>query len=105
MTCTNTFLLVKYKEEGKNLLYTANTLIAWFYLINLFIFFIEMLISWYGQNTYELYYFSELKYFNDRNLAFIYNMIKTLINSKITIFNARPAAPKLYPIAPLLVNK
>ncbi len=64
------FLLVKYKEEGKNLLYTANTLIAWFYLINLFNFLIEMLIAWYGQNTYELYYFSELKYFNDRAIFF-----------------------------------
>jgi hypothetical protein len=55
------FIPTKYKGESQNVLYSLNTIIAWFYLLTLTYYLIELFIAWYGQNSYELWAFFEIE--------------------------------------------
>jgi hypothetical protein len=51
------FLKNKFKTESYNLLYVFNTLVAWCSLFILIYFAVDLFVAWYGQNSYQWYYF------------------------------------------------
>jgi hypothetical protein len=95
---TGITFLVKEKAKGEsyNLLYVFNTMYAWFSLIVLMFYVLELFLAWYGQNPYEWYAFtdqsapSNLKWFYLKFLfvsivPFIFFIRKIRINRRITI--------------------
>lgn len=58
LSCT--FLLTKrFKAEAYNWMYLLNMLIPWVVLVDCTFFISELFLSWYGQNSYELYAFTD----------------------------------------------
>jgi hypothetical protein len=72
---------IKIKNESKNWIYTLNTLLPFFsgiYLVSLLWVF---LYSWYGQNVYEFYFFTD---FSSNNRVYFF-ILKLIIPSLLAV--------------------
>jgi hypothetical protein len=69
-----TFFKGHYKTESFNLLYSFNTLAAWSNLMIFVFVFEELIVAWYGQNTYEWYAFRQDRFQVSWTFFIIYNL-------------------------------
>ncbi len=69
----------KIKSESKNWIYTLNTLLPFFCSIYFLSLFTELFISWYGQNPYEWYAFSDFRGRYGMYLFFVKLLLPLLI--------------------------
>lgn len=69
----------KVKTESYNILYTFNTLAAWFSLFAVLSYLIELFIAWYGQNPYTWYAFKAPITLEYWEWFFLVNLLSLLV--------------------------